>query len=271
MRNRLGLTLPELLVVNGILAVLLAVLIPAVLKVRESALRARSSNNLRQISVALQHYASQNADAVPCFDDGQGKSTRGLCVFGAILPYLERNIHPSNNGTGGSAVNLFISPADPTASQSSANDVLGLASYAANWRAFQQSSRFGISFSDGTSNTIAFAEHYAECGGNMFMAVLSQVMIGDKPHRATFADLGDYAPITTGDPPTSKSLARGLTFQSAPRMSDCNPALAQTPHPGGMIVALLDGSVRFLSPRISDTTYWGAITPSSREVLGMDW
>jgi hypothetical protein len=47
--------------------------------------------------------------------------------------------------------------------------------------------------------------------------------------------------------------------------------LAQTPHPGGMLVALADGSVRSLAPHLSGATWWAACTPNGGETLGQDW
>jgi hypothetical protein len=46
--------------------------------------------------------------------------------------------------------------------------------------------------------------------------------------------------------------------------------LAQTPHSGGMLVSLMDGSVRTISSGISPMTFWAAVTPDGKEVLG-DW
>jgi hypothetical protein len=38
-----------------------------------------------------------------------------------------------------------------------------------------------------------------------------------------------------------------------------------------MLVALADGSVRTISPTISEWTFWAACTPDGNEALGSDW
>ena len=87
-------------------------------------------------------------------------------------------------------------------------------------------------------------------------------------HRRT--DPGQARPIglDSSGPGTE---TRPVPFQVAPRVADCDASIPQTPHLGGMQVAMADGSVRGVSGSISQWTFWAAATPAGGEVVSVDW
>jgi len=67
-RQRTAFTLVELLVVIGIIAVLLAMLLPALNRVRRQAISVQCQSNLRQLLLAAQLYANDNGGVMPGYD-----------------------------------------------------------------------------------------------------------------------------------------------------------------------------------------------------------
>jgi prepilin-type N-terminal cleavage/methylation domain-containing protein/prepilin-type processing-associated H-X9-DG protein len=100
-RSKPGFTLVELLVVIGIIALLIAILLPALNKARETAIRTKCLSNVRQMGIAILMYCTENKGVFPSL--GTGKN-------GAVLATNSEMLHwqLDNPTTGKSTPSLTL-------------------------------------------------------------------------------------------------------------------------------------------------------------------
>lgn len=92
-KSRNGFTLIELLVVIAVIAILIALLLPAIQRTREAARRSQCKNNLKQIGLGLANYHDENKVFPPGFIQSvpaNASTHLGLGWGAKLLPYLDQ-------------------------------------------------------------------------------------------------------------------------------------------------------------------------------------
>jgi len=297
--GRRGFTLIELLVVIAIIAILIGLLLPAVQKVREAAARADCSNRLKQITLATINAADTHEGKLPPSiglyprnAQAHYNSNGGLYLH--ILPFIEEQMmfdqtrtQPDPDDRNGSFITYsqwvylpdrgrtkkLLCPAEYTDPQ----DNVARSSYGVNGRVFRHVypgwglgyTRYPAAITDGTSNTIFFTEKLARCNSS----TLGLEWISTGAYRENYwPDWGSILyPIDMSGTPTGAASAPQINPPTSNGVGICNGARASSPHVGGIQTALGDGSVRFVSQRVSGLTWWAALTPNLGDQLGNDW
>jgi Protein of unknown function (DUF1559) len=221
-------------------AVLPALLLPAVQKVREAAARAQGQNNLKQLALAMHNHNSAYRGKLPAHAI-YGKDGKPLLSWRvAILPFVGQDHlyrqfkldEPWDGEHNKKLIPLmpkvYLAPDAPPVPEPGGTYYQIFVGGGAVWESGPNPPGLPRTFVDGTSNTIMIAEAGAP-------------VIWTKPDDLAY------------DP------AKPL------------PKLGNVWSRQGFLVALGDGSVRLIRPTVSEATLRAAITANGREVLGADW
>jgi prepilin-type N-terminal cleavage/methylation domain-containing protein len=264
-RRRRGFTLVELLVVIAIIGILVALLLPAVQAAREAARRTQSSNNCKQLSLALHNHH----DTLKRFPDNWERRNNPsnpagfteACLHFWILPYCEQqNLYnlgladtsgyPHNSAAVRSAViPSFIDPRDFTNVNGLGTGDWAVCNYAQNHAVFGRpgtdwNAKAGFrTLVDGSSNVIAFATKYGRCSSGDGGALWAH-------GTWNWPWMSLWAINVTNLPP-----------QIGPTQAACDPTRTHAFNSSGAMVGLCDGSVRNVNPAVSQLSWQYANWP----------
>jgi prepilin-type N-terminal cleavage/methylation domain-containing protein/prepilin-type processing-associated H-X9-DG protein len=295
-RRRRAFTLVELLVVISIIALLLALLLPAVQKVRATASRLRCLSNLRQLALGLHNYHLSYGcfplgNSNPIGRDLTNEHDRRNWAVTSVLPYVEQQAlydgvedylrngapyivyYPQNK----TVMPVFMCPSDPTNPKilTGGPGSTNQQGFHTNYAGCAGSTSFNpASGADGGTdlNGIFFAFSKTRLGditnGSSNTLLLSELIISED--RTTHDVRGRlFNPAQQGGVlfstlyPPNTSVADRLEWCESIPPAPCRPTWAEinlsarSYHSGGVNVAFADGSSRFISNDINPLTWQG--------------
>ncbi len=225
-----------LMLCGGVL--LVALMLPAMSKVREAAGRATDQNNLKQVSLAMHNDLDQNGQWVaPYAHDQRGTVSRGLSFRVSLLPYIEQeSLHRSFD---------FTQPWDSPRNRPHSDTPLQ--TYTAPF--------------DGAPRTTT--PYRAFVGGGALFD-----MDGKPVNLAAIRDgTGNTIMLVHAADQVPWAQPKELPYSpSAPL-----PALGHPSLPDGTNVVMADGSVRFLSKSTSEAVMRALITRAGGEQIPPGW
>jgi prepilin-type processing-associated H-X9-DG protein len=291
--RRTAFTIVELLVVIVIIGLLIALLLPAVQAVRESARRSQCQNNLRQLGLALEMHVGVRGS----FPAGYRMTSPTGTFVSDVLPYIEQqNLpyqrernwdDPANRQAVQTSLDVLVCPSSPTSHRVDPNwpDILPAAGdYApthgvnakycrlVGWPLYRPPDENGVlifqpvrpvAVTDGLSQTITLVE---DAGRPELWRVGHRRAEGIAPD-AGWAD-PNYEIALDG----SDYLATGPGQELGPCVMNCtNNNEAYSFHSGGCNLLFADGGVRFVSDQVRNTVFAALSTRASRDLVDGAW